>query len=72
MASIGLHNWLMNQPGTNGRYQDDCPPIPHSGFFQNVSVRKASQDSIVAQNMRDELCTFFNRAGAVSWQLDRI
>lgn len=72
MATLCLHNWLMNQPGTIGRYQDDCPQIPHSGFFQNVSVRNASQATRDAQHMRDELCTFFNGAGAVPWQLDRI
>lgn len=63
----------MNQPGTVGRYQDDCPQIPHSGFFENVSRNQnESQTARNAQNMRDELCTFFNGTGAVPWQQGRI
>lgn len=74
MATLCLHNWLMNQPGTTGRYQDDCPQIPYSGLFKNVTSENLSnsQSSRDAQLMRDALRRFFIGVGAVPWQFNRI
>lgn len=73
MATLCLHNWLMNQPGTSGRYQDDCPPIPYTGLIEDLTTQSHTNTNAKdAQDMRDEICDFFNGVGAVYWQKDKI
>lgn len=58
----------MTSTGPGRNYKDGCPGTPELGGIVGLRQQIGNHSTNNAQEMREDLCNFFNTTGAVEWQ----
>jgi len=74
-AIVTLHNWLKQSDETNDYMPQLVIDAEMDAELQNSAVTDATLNSSNnykdwPEQIRDELCTYFNTDGMVNWQYD--